>query len=501
MIPDMKLKEHASKDELRELYYECMKSTRLFARVFFPNKFSIPFSDKIHSKIFELLDDDSNQLVAIAAPRGIGKTSILSAFAARQLCYRLKKYIVPISCTAMSALEQSENLKSELTNNENIVKVFGDAKSNNFSKEYWDTVFGSRVRPLGADQQFRGRLFGSSRVDLFLADDLESPERSDNEEQREKRKKWFYSDVLNSVNRHRKDWRVIVVGTILHEDSLLANLLDNKDFASVRLELCDDEFNSNWEEAFSTEEVKILYNQFSNANEVDVFFREYRNLAVPVGEHAAFKKSLFKYYSPTLEKIEDNSDVVFIVVVDPCKKETMQTAESAIVVWGIDIENGLFYFVDYFSEKVTGNALYDEIIRFILKYNAIAIGIETTGLEDWIIEPFKFKVKQRGIFCNIIALKAGRGSARGKGKELRIRGLIPYYEQGKVFHNILKCDRYEVQLLSFPKATRWDIMDAASYLPMMIREGNLIFNTKQRDEITLKSIMPLPKLVRPNYWM
>jgi len=58
------------------------------ALTFFPERFSLPFADSVHGKIFDLIDGP-DQKVAIAAPRGWGKTSIVAlALIARYILFR-----------------------------------------------------------------------------------------------------------------------------------------------------------------------------------------------------------------------------------------------------------------------------------------------------------------------------------------------------------------------------------------------------------------------------
>jgi hypothetical protein len=211
---------------VQEVLVSCYRSTRTSCKVLFPDRFTLPFSE-LHQEIFDILDDDSIQLAAIAAPRGFGKTSIVNlAYPAKKILFQEKQFIVPISCTATQAVMHSENLKRELTQNPIMVELFGPMKSDSFSKECWITQSGVMILPRGAGQQVRGILHKHHRPDLIICDDLEDPEAVMNDEIRKKLKEWFFADVCNSINRAKKDWKIVVIGTILHEDSLLANLVE-----------------------------------------------------------------------------------------------------------------------------------------------------------------------------------------------------------------------------------------------------------------------------------
>ncbi len=216
----------AQDEALQEVLVSCYRSTRTSCKVLFPEHFSLPFS-KLHQEIFDILDDDSIQLAAIAAPRGFGKTTIVNlAYPAKKILFQEKRFIVTVSCTATKAVMDSENLKRDLLTNPIVTELFGVMKSDTFSKECWITGTGVMVFPRGAGQQIRGIKYMQYRPDLIICDDLEDPESVNNDETRKKLKEWFFADVCNSIDRSRKDWKIVFIGTILHEDSLLANLVE-----------------------------------------------------------------------------------------------------------------------------------------------------------------------------------------------------------------------------------------------------------------------------------
>src|SRR5690606_32493389 len=59
-----------------------------------------------------------------------------------------------------------------------------------------------------------------------------------------------------------------------------------------------------------------------------------------------------------------------------------------------------------------------------------------------------------------------------KGKVARIKSLAHYYRLGLIYHNKSVTAPLEAQLLSFPRARRWDIMDAFGYLPEILERGD-----------------------------
>jgi len=463
--------------EIQDLMAQCYASTKVSAKVLFPERFWLPFS-RLHDEIFKVLDDDSIQQAAIAAPRGMGKTTTSTiVHPAKRILFREKKFIVPISATATKAVMDGENLKRELMLNTTIKQLFGPMKSESFSKEQWITQNGIMVMPRGAGQQIRGILFGRDRPDLIIADDLEDPEAVRNEELRAKLKEWWYSDVCNSINRASKDWKIVVVGTILHEDSLLQNLLDDPDWYSVRLEICDDNLKSNWPDFMSDEAVAKLHASHRRRGQLDVFYREYRNIPVST-EDATFRQDYFKHYKETDDEfIKSKHNLTNIVLVDPAKTVKLHSAESAIVGIGIDRHSAKMYIRDVVSKKMYPDELYNEMFGMMARLKSHILGVEETSLNEFIKQPIVNEIRKRG-------LPMGEPTwlkARAK-KEERIAQLVPYYRQGYVYHNESCCGGLESQLMAFPRSRLWDIMDATAYIIEMLDIIDYYFMPPETDD-------------------
>jgi len=327
--------------------------------------------------------------------------------------------------------------------------------------------------PRGAGQQVRGNLFNRYRPDLIIADDLENSESVMSAEQRQKLKDWWFSDVCNSVNRSRKDWKIVVVGTVLHEDSLLVNLMEDPAWHSVQLSICDDQYHSNWPDFMTDEEVMKLRNEHEHRGQLDMFYREYRNIPVST-EDATFRPEYFKYYDEP--ELADKKDIETVIMIDPAKTVKLHSADSAIVAVGIDRASAKLYVRDIVASKLYPDELYDEAFKMAARLGANVVGIEVTSLNEFITQPIKNEMSKRGQYFQLIELKA-----RGK-KEDRIAALVPFYRQGYVFHNKACCGGLEAQLLAFPRSRLWDIMDALAYVVEMMELGERYFEPPEQDD-------------------
>lgn len=475
-----------SDQELMDTLALCSQSTKMTAKTIFPERFTASFSKNIHDPILKMVDSPAKK-TAIAAPRGFGKTSITGlAKAGRGILFREYKFILYVSKSFDSAIIQTENLKMELATNIAIKSLFGPIKAKNaagmdesFSKKAW-VAMDTLVYPRGSGQQVRGLLYKNARPDLIIIDDLEDPETIDNDELRKKRKEWFYADLLKCVSRLDKNYKIIYIDTLKHEDSLLQELLDASDWESIRLEAFDDDYNPSAPEFMSKDEILNEKKAHEEKGQLDVLFREYRNLPIST-EDASFKREYFKYYNePELDK----GKIETVILVDPAKTVKMQSADSAIVAAGLDYASSSIYFRDCVAGKMYPDELYNEMFDMKMRLNVHTIGIEITGLEEFIKQPIKNEIIKRGPMAAFepIWLKARGGPAEsGKGKVKRIAALVPFYRQGYVFHNPTCCNILESQLMMFPRSKRWDVMDAFAYIIEMMELGERYFNPPIED--------------------
>ena len=204
---------------------------------------------------------------------------------------------------------------------------------------------------------------------------------------------------------------------------------------------------------------------------LDVFYREFRNLPIATA-NASFQQKYFKYFdeSDVAEKKLEN-----VVIVDPAKTVNMNSADSAVVGIGIDTLGNSLYIRDVDARKMHPDELYDAAINMCVRLNARVLAVEVTSLNEFITQPFKNELSRRGLhYIEFVELKA-RGGTRAESKEQRVRALVPYYRQGLVYHKRQACHGLESQIMAFPRAKRWDIMDATAYVIELLDVGERYF--------------------------
>lgn len=487
---------------LVDVLIEARKKTAVLAKLLFPEDFEAPFSG-LHHQIFDLVDSGAQKMV-IAAPRGIGKTTIAGTLVSKSIIYEERKVIPYVSKSETFAIIQTENIKYSMVANDEVKYLIGSIKySDNlpgldtFSKKGWVARGKTLVMPRGANQQLRGLKWLHYRPDFLIFDDLEDDETIDNEEQRKKLVRWFFGAAIKCVPRTHKDWRILYIDTIKHEDALVVKLLEDRSWERLRLSICDDNYKTLCPEFMSQEELDEEVETHRRLKIMDIFSREYESKAVS-SEDAAFKEEFFRYYKeddPEFLNRLQTGNITTVVIGDPAKTAKMHNAESSVVAWGIDIEAGNLYFRGGYGDHVMPDGFFEMLCNFLIMFKGNILGVEDTGLDDWLRQPLKAHLLKKGfgqIDLHFLSAKAGKGEFAGVhgGKLKRIASLVPYYQTGKIYHNFNYCNQLESQLKAFPRSKRMDVMDAAAYVIKMLNDAGVFFAPRQEAKMpTLDSYL------------
>jgi len=248
--------------------------------------------------------------LGIAAPRESSKTTIMAfLYPIHRICYQKKRFIIVVTSVYSKSCGILDTIKKEIKDTPLIkaeyrMQIRRDAEG--------DTIFAhpngfeTRVLCKGRDQigSIRGEKFGAYRPDLIITDDIEDDEMVRNPERRRELKD-LYDQVLLLAGERRK-LQVISIGTILHDDSQMAKLVDPEQYPDFSkfcyrgLNITDKGEESLWEEKWTVPELKA-----KEAADPVTFAKEIQNDPV-AGRVGAFKKDDFRYW-----KIDNLNYVLF----------------------------------------------------------------------------------------------------------------------------------------------------------------------------------------------
>lgn len=510
-----------------EILIRISGDTQFFAEVFLHESFDEPFTHQT-DEVYERLDDHTLPKASVCMWRGGGKSAGMKAKAVKGICLREFKYLMWVSKSHDSSAIETENIKTELLQNSRIRKFFGYFKSKvfegidvSFSKKAWyacDPHTGQPIcfiQPKGAEQQVRGsnvRIFGRfQRPDFIVCDDLEDRNNIDNEEIRTNVRRWCMGDLFNCVNRKRPDpktnrwkpsksgkwrppWRIFYIDTLKHEDSMMAHLLDSSEWNSVRLPQSIRKagadgavrYYSEVPEIISHEQVRAEAKFAEEHGTMDEYCRE--KMCLPISpEHACWNREMFRYYSDREQLIQNDPNYHRMIVVDPAKTANQRSAFTAILAFAVNTQSGEIYIRDLINEKLSPQMILVRTMEMALATNSRIIAVEVTGLSDWIKHQYEdFSSKQglggavsfHWLEGNTIP-KGDFGTGRDAPKRARASMILPYYQQGVVYHeNIIKESALEQQQLSYPRPANWDALDCAGYIPKILRDFGIFQTAK-----------------------
>lgn len=506
--------------------------SQFFGQTFMPEHFYNIVTYQ-HSDMFDAMDDDHQPKTAICAWRGCGKSTISMTKLVQSVVYRRYRFIVVIGKTFEWAADVTEDLKQELITNRLIRYVWGGLKNKQY--EGVELSFGRAgyylcdpkngepfcfVVPRGAGQPVRGLIVrimkARVRPELILVDDFEDDKEVDNEDLRGNLRKWFYSALMPFTSSDRPNpktgrwlnsqfrngggppWRFIFVDTLKHEDALLAHLLQDSVWRSMRhaqakiVKVKDEHgkvsttFESLVPEIISSEQVCAEAAEAREARTFEGWCRE--KLCIPVPpEYAAWRTEMFRYYDEgdvyykrRAPGLSLNPDTLRFIIVDPAKTSKSTSAHTSILAAAATREpDNALYIRRHLMDHIEISKIPEETLKMARELGTNIICVEVTGAEDLWKHQFQTAAIKMGLFgihwvwlyARAITGQGDYGSGRDAVKRARAAQVLPYYENGMAFHNkSLKGGALEAQMLAYPKPARWDGLDTAGYIADVLAE-------------------------------
>jgi hypothetical protein len=236
---------------------------------------------QFHREAWELYSTGA-ELCAVAAPREHAKSTALTHdYVLAVLLFRVQDYVVVASATEDLAIGHLGDIAKELRENEDLIREFGIVKLPVDGKTEIEVRFAdgheSRIIAKGSGQKMRGLKWHGKRPGLIICDDLEEDDQVSNRDRRIAFGKWFRRALLPA---RRRGGQVRVHGTILHEDSLLANLMKSKVWQHrfYRAHQAFDDFsNILWPEQFPETRLRDIRLSYVEAGDAAGYSQEYLN--------------------------------------------------------------------------------------------------------------------------------------------------------------------------------------------------------------------------------
>ncbi len=179
-------------------------------------------------EIIHNLEKSAVENLYIVAFRGSGKsTMVTTAYPIWAILGKQQKKFCIIFCqTKAQAKQHMMNIRTELEGNDVLKRDLGPFQEESDEWGSHSLVFkkhGARITVASSEQSIRGIRHNEHRPDLIICDDVEDVQSTKTREGREKTYHWLRGEVIPAGD---KNTRLIVVGNLLHEDSLLMRIKD-----------------------------------------------------------------------------------------------------------------------------------------------------------------------------------------------------------------------------------------------------------------------------------
>lgn len=204
------------------------ESFSYFFHFYYAHYVKYPTAD-FQKEIMYLLEKDPIENLFVVAFRGSGKSTIITtAYPIWSILGKQQKKFVLIFCqTKAQAKQHMMNLRRELEDNDVLKKDLGPFQEESDEWGSHSLVFSNseaRITLASTEQSVRGLRHHQHRPDLIICDDVEDITSSKTREGRDKIYNWLRGEIIPAGD---KQTRLVIVGNLLHEDSLLMRIKED----------------------------------------------------------------------------------------------------------------------------------------------------------------------------------------------------------------------------------------------------------------------------------
>lgn len=421
------------------------------ARPYFPLE-TPPF----HKEILDLISNKDNRRVGVIAPRGHAKsTTVDMTYPLWAGCFEQEEFVVIISDTYTQAAEFINALKDEFENNPKIKWLFGNMKGDDWQDGEFVLSNGIKYAAKGSGMKIRGIRHRHTRPTLMIFDDIENDENIKSAEQRQKLYHWFTKAAIPALAR---GGRAVVIGTILHFDSLVNKVMKQQDvfkswhtrvFYAITTEE-DGTERALWPEHRSLEKLRAMRDDPSDQDFIGsiTFAQEYQHKPFS-GEDAIIQPDWIKECEPS-QVPDKHTRLARVLTIDPAASER-QTADFTAMIVADLYTDGNVYIRAIRNQRTSPSVTADTVRELDEIYKPQVIGIEKGALGL--------------VFRDLLEGLPVIGLEPDKDKVRRLLAVSRFFEAGRVYtvKNIHNGQAFREQLIEFPKGTHDDMVDAAAY--------------------------------------
>ncbi|MDQ5957514.1 MAG: hypothetical protein QG614_489 [Patescibacteria group bacterium] len=425
-----------------------------------------------HEEIFNILDNEKIKLAVIVAFRGSAKSTLITTSYVLWsiLGIQQKKFIILCGQTEQKARQYLMNIKNELLHNELLKKDLGPFEEERNSLGNVTALIikklDVKIMTTSTGQSIRGTRHNQHRPDLIILDDIEDIESVKTREGRNKTFNWLTGEVIPAGT---KNTRIIAVGNLLHEDSLLKRLqkkIENGEMKSMngiyrQYPIVDNQGNILWLGKYPTLE-DVEAEREKTMDDI-AWYREYELKIISTSEQVV-KPDWIQFY----KELPNESLRIISVGVDLAisEKETADyTAMISGYVYGYGRNMKIYIQPNPINERIPF-PVQMERVQTVLAIHLqrcfhVKIYIEDVGYQKALVQSLGH-VKRY-----IESAPVGRND-----KQTRLQLTTPMLKNGNILFPEQGAEILIEQILGFGKENHDDLVDAFSMLVLKVVERN-----------------------------
>lgn len=438
-------------------------------------------SPVFHAELFQ--DFASGVNAADAAPRGGAKTTVGATEITYQICNAIGHFKLVISDTYSQAKDIVDSVRIELESNELLRWVYGDLTTDwHWTSGGFTTANQVRVLARGSNMKVRGLKYLHWRPDFALVDDIENDEAVMNPDRRLKLLNWIKRALMPAMAR---GGQICLVGTVLHEDSLLNNAIEGREgFGGWRrhrwkalIEHEDGRMESFWPAMFPVETLLRMRDDPTYEGYLGplAFAQEMQNEAIDDSARIIKREWIYGTderrlpYSLT-EKMErwsaerppdakswvESELKQIIMAVDPNISEKTTADYFAIVVIGVD-KAGEIWELDMVRDRIAEiDRQVDLIIDKAIEWKVDKLKIEAVAYQAGLARGVRRRAAERGTHLPVQEVRPDKDKFRRAVIHSAnfAGGLVHLRTDHPLFEIFVK------EILDFPVGPHDDMLDA-----------------------------------------
>ena len=425
-----------------------------------------------HADMFRILENERHKLAVFVAFRGSAKSTIITtAYVLWSILgIQQKKFIILCGQTEQKTRAYLMSIKEQLLHNDLLKKDLGPFEEERNSMGNATAIIikklGVKIMICSTEQSIRGARHNQHRPDLIILDDIEDLDSVKTKESRDKAFAWLTGEIIPAGT---KKTRIIAVGNLLHEDSVLRRLekkidkgeLDRLNAVYREYPIVDAKGDPLWPGKYPDQEAVEVEHE-KTMDEV-AWQREYM-LRIIATDEQIIKPEYIHFY----DKCPADGFRGIFIGVDLAIGEKDNNDCTAIVVgyvYGVGKKMRIYIQPKPLNARLPFPAQAEYLKALIaqlkITHNRVKVYVEDVGYQRALIQYLDSDKH------HIEGVSVARMS-----KALRLDLTTPPLKEGRVIFPPEGCEELISQLLGFGKEKHDDLVDAFSMLVMKVMEEN-----------------------------